>query len=154
MPPVGAQQAQVISAARFVIDFPAPLGRIAFSELGGITSKVGSQEYIYSDFQGKTVHTKQFGKTDPPTVTLKRALDSEGSKLIMGWHLLAREGKPGARLDGVLTVMDAADPPTIQIIYNLHHAWCSDVTVSSMKAGSADVASIECKITCEAIVAA
>lgn len=152
--PLGTQQQQVVSAARFVIDFPTPLGRIAFQELGGITSKVGSQEYIYNDDRGHTVHTKQYGKTEPPTVTLKRGLDTEGSKLIMAWHGLARSGDPKARLDGLLTVMDASDPPTIQIVYKLHNAWCSDVTVSSMKAGSADVATIEVKLTCEAIVAA
>jgi phage tail-like protein len=148
------QQPQVVSAARFVIDFPQPLGRIAFAELGGIASKVGSQEYIYNDDKGQTIHTKQFGKTEPPTITLKRGLDTEGNRLIMLWHHRARTGDPTARLDGLLTVMDAKTPPSIQIVYKLHNAWCSEVTISGMKAGASDVATIECKLTCEEIVAA
>jgi phage tail-like protein len=143
------QQQQVISAARFIIEFSQPMGQIAFSELAGISSKVGSQEYIYNDDKGNTIHTKQFGKTEPPTVTLKRALDSEGSKLIMNWHKVARGGDSAARQDGLLKVMGGDGKN--QVIYKLHHAWCSEVTISGMKAGSSDVATIECKLTCEEI---
>jgi phage tail-like protein len=148
----GAQQAQVVSAARFVIDFPGtPLGRIAFSELGGISSKVASQEYIYNDDQGNTVHTKQYGKTDPPTVTVKRGLDADGNGRLLAWHLLARQGLPAARGDGTLTIKDASG--NIEISYALEGAWCSELTISGVKAGASDVATIECKITCERIAA-
>lgn len=142
-------QPQVVTAARFYLQF-TNLGTIAFAELSGITSKVGSQEYIYNDDKGNTIHTKQFGKTEPPTVTLKRGLDEAGNAKLMAWHGMARQGVPAARGDGTLTVMDAAgnDP----IVYTLQNAWCSEITVSGMKAGDSAVATIEVKITCENIV--
>nr|WP_042177862.1 phage tail protein [Kibdelosporangium sp. MJ126-NF4]CEL12817.1 hypothetical protein [Kibdelosporangium sp. MJ126-NF4]CTQ98503.1 hypothetical protein [Kibdelosporangium sp. MJ126-NF4] len=148
----GKQQAQVVSAARFIIDFVgSPMGRIAFSELTGISSKVASTEYIYNDDSGNTVNTKQFGKTDPPTISLKRALDAAGSKLLLAWHAQARIGNPSARVSGTLTVMDASGGSDNKIVYNLHGAWCSELTIAGMKAGSSDVATIECKIACESI---
>ncbi|ONI81525.1 hypothetical protein ALI144C_19620 [Actinosynnema sp. ALI-1.44] len=149
------QQPQVVSAARFVIDFMgSPMGRIAFSELTGISSKVASSEYIYNDDTGKTVNTKQFGKTDPPTISLKRALDAAGSKQLLLWHAQAREGDPQARVDGTLTVMDASGGSDNKIVYKLQGAWCSELNIAGMKAGSSDVATIECKIACESIATA
>jgi phage tail-like protein len=149
-----AQQPQVITAARFIVDFPGQqIGRIAFSELGGISTKVVSQEYIYNDSEGKTVHTKQYGKTEPPTITLKRGLDAEGNGKLLGWHLVAREGKPEARLDGTLTIMDASGAAA-KVVYALEGAWCSELNITGMKAGASEVVTIECKITCESIVAA
>jgi phage tail-like protein len=141
-------QSQVISAARFILDF-TNLGKIAFSELSGITSKVVPQEYIYNNDKGETIHTKQFGKTEPPTVTLKRGLDAAGNAKLMAWHAYARAGDPVARGDGTLTIMDAKGEG--QIVYTLHHAWCSELVISGMKAGDSAVATIECKITCESI---
>jgi phage tail-like protein len=146
-------QTQVISAARFYIDF-TNLGRIAFSELGGISSKVASQEYIYNTANGDTVHTKQYGKTEPPTITLKRGLDIDGNARLMAWHALARGGKADGRGDGFLVVMDADNQSQVEITYNLINAWCSELTVSGMKAGDSAVATIECKITCESIIVA
>ncbi|WP_410574431.1 phage tail protein [Amycolatopsis sp. cmx-4-61] len=144
----GKTQDQVVSAARFYLQF-ANLAPLAFSELGGITSKVGSQEYIYNDFQGNTIHTKQYGKTDPPIVTLKRALDADGNAKLLGWHALARVGDPKGRGDGTLTVLDASGSQSI--VYTLHNAWCSELTVTSMRAGDNQVAMIEIRITCEEI---
>jgi phage tail-like protein len=143
-------QSQVISAARFYIEF-SHIGRIAFSELGGITTKVSTQEYIYNDDQGKTVHTKQYGKTEPPTITLKRALDADGNAKLMAWHALSRNGDPSARTSGTLVVMDASGNESSEITYNIHGGWCSELQITSMKAGEAGVAMIECKITCEEI---
>lgn len=143
-------QGQVVSAGRFVVDFPsAPIGRMAFSELSGITSKVTPTEYIFNDDRGNTHHTKQFGKTDPPTISVKRAVDNAGTTAIMLWHELAREGKDDARAPGTLTVFDAGG--NTQVVYMLENAWLSELNITSVKAGSADVAMIECKITCEQI---
>lgn len=146
---VATTQTQVVSAARFYLTF-TNLGTIAFSELGGISSKVGALEYIFNDDKGNTIHTKQFGKTEPPTITLKRGLDSAGNNKLMAWHAMARQGLAAARGDGTLTVMDAsgAEP----IVYTLQNAWCSEIQVSGMKAGDSAVATIEIKITCEHIV--
>lgn len=142
-------QQQVVSAARFIIEL-TNLGRIAFSELGGITSKVASQEYIYNNANGETFHTKQFGKTEPPTITLKRGLDLDGNNRLLAWHLMARNGDPTARGDGFLIVMDASKSAP-EIKYNLINAWCSELVISGIKAGDSAVATIECKITCEQI---
>jgi phage tail-like protein len=146
----GKVQSQVITAARFYINM-LNLGTMAFSDLGGISSKVVSQEYIYNDERGNTFHTKQYGKTEPPTITLKRGLDTDGNAKILGWHALARAGDPTGRADGTLTVMDASGDDANKIEYTLHNAWCSEVTISGMKAGDSSVAFIECKITCEEI---
>jgi phage tail-like protein len=146
----GNPQDQVVSAARFVIDFPgSPVGRMGFSELGGINSKVASQEYIYNDNTGNTVHTKQFGKTEPPTISLKRAVDQAGTNAILLWHAKARDGDATARVPGTLTVYDAGK--NVQAQYFIDDAWVSEVSISSMKAGASDVAMLECKITCTKI---
>ncbi|TWD79395.1 tail tube protein gp19 [Kribbella amoyensis] len=148
----GATQDTVVSAARFVADFQGtPMGTLAFSELGGINSKVGSSEYIYNDARGDTVHTKQFGKTEPPTITLKRALDAAGNTAILLWHQQARAGDPAARQDGTLSVYRSGSTER-EAWYVIHKAWISEVTITAMKAGSSDVAMIECKLTCESIV--
>ena len=146
----GKTQSQVISAPRFYIEFEH-IGRIAFSELGGITTKVSTQEYIYNDDRGQTVHTKQYGKTEPPTISLKRGLDFDGNTKLMAWHAQSRDGDPLARADGFLIVMDASGANTSEIEYVIHNGWCSELQISSMKAGDTNVAMIECKITCERI---
>jgi phage tail-like protein len=146
-----SDQSQVISAARFYIDFPGTLGRIAFSELGGINSKVNAQDYTYNDDKGITRITKQYGKTDPPTITLRRGLDRAGTAKLMEWHAMARLGKKEARVLGSLVVTDASGSGDVQIKYDLHGAWCSELNVTNMKAGSSEVAMLECKITCEFI---
>jgi phage tail-like protein len=149
----GSIQETVVSAARFVADFKGtPMGTLAFSELGGINSKVASQEYIYNNSRGETLHTKQFGKTEPPTITLKRGLDAPGNARILAWHELARKGDPTARQDGTLSIYRAGSDQA-EAWYSIHNAWISEVSISSMKAGSSDIAMIECKITCERIVA-
>ncbi len=146
-------QTQVVSAASFVVEFTgSPIGRMAFSELGGITSKVASQEYIFSDANGKVNHTKQFGKTEPPTISVKRGLDQAGSNAILAWHAFARSGDNSARCPGTLTVFDAGG--TVQATYHLEEAWISEVNITSVKAGTSDVAMIECKITCASITGA
>jgi phage tail-like protein len=147
-----ANQTQVVSAARFVISFSTMEGDLAFSELGGINSKVTPSEYIYSTVQGETVHTKQFGKTEPPTITLKRALDKEGNKALFAWHQMARDGQPGARGDGTLKVGDAQGlDGANSILYTIVNGWCQELTVAGMKAGDTSVATIEIKIACDKI---
>ncbi|MEU4191081.1 phage tail protein [Kribbella sp. NPDC026611] len=140
---------QVISAVRFLADFPTAIGRMAFSELGGINSKVASSEYIYNDHVGATVHSKQFGKTDPPTVVLRRALDRTGNNKLLAWHDAARRGLSGARADGRLTITDPSGQT--KVVYFIDNAWISELSITQMKAGSSEVAMIEIKLTCDAI---
>jgi hypothetical protein len=54
-------------------------------------------------------------------------------------------------VDGTLTVTDASGRLT-KVVYVLHRAWLAELSITSMKAGGAEVATIECKITCEHII--
>lgn len=143
---------QVVSAARFYLEWPVPGGtdKIAISEVSNIQSKVASQEYIYNDARGQTVYTKQFGKTEPPTVTLKRALDKDGSRAILALHAAARAKSRKGVADARIVVMDATgeDPAEVYILTN---AWVSEVSIQGLKAGDSQVATMDVKITCEEI---
>jgi len=143
-------QGQVATGGRFVAEFTGtPIGRMAFSELAGINSKVTPSEYIFNNDRGVTQLTKQFGKTEPPMVTLKRAVDGAGVAAIMLWHQMARDGDDRARQPGTLTVYDAAG--AVQTVYMMENAWLSEISVTSAKAGQGEASMIECKITCEEI---
>lgn len=144
------QQNQVVSAARFYINAPG-YGQIALSEISGINSKVGSTEYIYNDERGNTHHTKQFGKTEPPVVTVKRALDLDGNNALLAWHAGARAGEKNAVVPHAsLNIMPASGSNPIE--YILENAWVSELNISPMKAGDGQVTMIEAKISCENIL--
>ncbi|MGX7826371.1 phage tail protein [Actinokineospora sp. 24-640] len=145
--------AQVVSAPQFFLQ-AMHLPPIGFSELGSVTSKVGSVEYIYNDARGNTHHTKQFGKTEPPTVTLKAALDKTSANQLLLWHNMARAGDKSVRGDALLTLNDASGGQDNKIVYVLENAWCAEVMITGMKAGDNSVVSIEVKITCEKITTA
>ena len=114
------------------------LENIAFQELGGISSEISIEQYIAADPIGLVNHTKQFGMVKPPTVTLKRGLDS--SLALWAWHQMAVAGDPGARaaylsLDiyggGLAKIRD--QEPVMS--YTLVNAWCAKINISSAKAG-------------------
>jgi phage tail-like protein len=111
---------------------------IAFQELGGINSEIQIEQYISADATGFVNHTKQFGVTKPPTVTLKRGLDN--SLVLWAWHQMAIAGDPLARasylsLDiyggGLQNIKD--HQPSMS--YTLVNAWCAKINISSAKAG-------------------
>ncbi len=141
---------QVFSAPRFFIqsDKLPPLG---FSELKGISTQVEHHEYIFNDEKGNTQHTKQFGKTKPPTVVLVRALDAD-IKPFFDWHELARNGEPGARTGVTITVQDASG--NIQVNYMLENAWLTKMEIGSAKAGSTDSLMVTMTIECDKILPA
>ncbi len=143
----------VVSAARFVVNITGlPGGSMPFSELAGINSKVSPSEYIEAGATSPDiVHTKQFGKTEPPTITLKRGLNADGNNRLLAWHMLARAGKPEARGDGTLEVYDAGN--NLAITYIIENGWCQELTISGVKAGDSAVATVEVKITCDNIKA-
>lgn len=147
-----AEIGQAVSAARFYLDWPGA-GKIAISEVSNIQSKVVGQEYIYNDASGETRYTKQFGKTEPPTVTIKRALDKTGSTALLKLHALARVKDRKAIGDYVsIVVLDAVrlndDPAEV---YTLEKAWVSEISIQGLKAGDSQVATMDVKIVCESI---
>jgi phage tail-like protein len=139
-----------MTAAQFAIRIegsskPAPV----FSELGGISSEVEVVEYISSDSKtGKIYHTKQFGKTKPPTVTLKRGLD--GDNTIWAWHQMVLKGLDGARQSCTLELIGADGKPKVS--YWLSNAWPTKLDVGGMKAGASDTVIETVTFTCDEII--
>ena len=108
----------VASAPIFVITAPgAGIAKLSFQELSGINSEINIEQYISVDPLGNVNHTKQMGLTKPPSVTLRKGLDSpvadlanvssarDGGMLVAG--LFLREFVP----DGVAWAhLDIAGP--------------------------------------------
>jgi phage tail-like protein len=114
------------------------LKNIAFQELGGINSEISIEQYITSDPTGYINHTKQFGLVKPPTVTLKRGLDT--SLALWAWHQMALQGHPSARADYLSLDIYGGGGVSIQtakplMSYTLVNAWCAKINISSAKAG-------------------
>ncbi|MEU8934283.1 phage tail protein [Streptomyces sp. NPDC048409] len=137
----------VISAARFVVTFDTAAPAY-FSELTGITSEVEPTEYIAADSKtGAIMHTKQFGKTKPPTVVLRRGVDGSGT--IWAWHQMVRAGAPAARMSGTLKLLDASNKP--KATYWMTDAWPSKVEVGNLRAGMSEVVLETVTFTCSSI---
>ncbi|MFI9274120.1 phage tail protein [Kitasatospora sp. NPDC052896] len=126
---------------------------IAFQELAGINSEIGIEQYVSVEPGGFINHSKQFGLTRPPTVTLKRGSDE--SLVLWGWHQMALQGDPRARapwlgLDiyGGGLAAKADQPPLIK--YTLINAWCAKINVSSARAGEGFVTE-DIVIACDVI---
>jgi phage tail-like protein len=146
MAATGTASPPVISAARFVIQIQN-LAQIAFSELSGINSEVEPVEYISVDQSGNIVHTKQFGKTRPPKIILKRALDNDGK--IFAWHQMVLMGNPAAAQDCSLSLQDAGGKT--QLTYKLTNAWPAKYEVSGLKAGQSELVYETVEIVCDMI---
>lgn len=146
------RQEQVVSAAQFRLEVP-PNPPIALSEISGINSRVGSTEYIFNDPKtGESFHTKQFGKTEPPTVIVKRGLDHSGNNVLLTWHAAARAGRRDGVLDVSLVIAPVGGGKDSEIVYLLEKAWIQELNISAMKAGDGQISYIEAKITCEKIL--
>jgi phage tail-like protein len=135
----------VITAARFVINIDGM--ETSFSKLSGITSEVEPAEYISVDPTGGIVHTKQFGKTKPPTVTLERGVDTNSQMWV--WHQAALEGHPNARRSATLKLLDAGG--NTQASYLLEGAWVSKLDIGALKAGDSAVVCETVQIVCDKI---
>lgn len=142
----GGSSAQVLAAARFVISIDGT-DVATFSDLSGINSEVEPAEYIASDQNGMVIHTKQFGKTKPPKVTLKRGLD--GSTAIWAWHQAVLAGDPAALQTCALKLISPDNK--IQLTYVLENAWPTKVDIAGMKAGSTDVVMETVELVCDQI---
>jgi phage tail-like protein len=135
----------VLTAARFIISIDGK--DTSFSELAGINSEVESSEYISVDPGGNISHTKQYGKTKPPTITLKRGVDSDTK--MWAWHQLVLTGDPAARVTATLSLQDAQGT-TFQK-YVLEGAWCSKLDIGGLKAGDSAVVMETVTIVCDYI---
>ena len=114
------------------------LQNIAFQELGGINSEINIEQYITSDPTGYVNHTKQFGMVKPPTITLKRGLDT--SLALWAWHQMALTGNPSARAQYLSLDIFGGGLASIKnkqplMTYTLVNAWCAKINISSAKAG-------------------
>lgn len=137
----------VISAARFVINIDG-VDVATFSELTGINSEVEPVEYISSDQNGNILHTKQFGKTKPPRVTLKRGVDN--TTKIWAWHQAVLTGDPTAPKTCALKLQDASGKT--MVTYVLDNAWPCKLEIGGLKAGSSEVVTENVELVCDAII--
>jgi phage tail-like protein len=158
MPDTGVQK-PVVSAPRFYISISGyPVA--SFQEMTSMVSEVDAQEYISCDSSpgstiGAVTHTKQFGKTKPPEVTLKRGFDSD--KTLWAWHYQVRINDPMAPKDTFLNVVqtkpgatDMNDTETI-MSFHLHNAWPKKLEVAGLKAGDSAVAIQSVVLVCDQI---
>lgn len=148
---MSAPIAQYVSAARFTVVCEGWSTGLGFSELAGFTSAVEHQEYSYNGVLGN-VHTKQFGRPKPPSITVKRALDKDGFGRLFAWHALARANSPLAKLPAVFTIMDASGAVTAACL--LENAWCARLELDAASAGSANVVMIKTTIECDSVLLA
>lgn len=144
----------VASAPIFVITAPgANITKLSFQELSGINSEINIEQYVSVDPQGNVNHTKQMGLTKPPSVTLRKGLDS--AMALWNWHKKALMGDPSARSDVSLDIYgggtaSAKDAPKMAG-FTLTNAWCAKITVSGAKAGEGMVTE-EVTIACDQII--
>jgi hypothetical protein len=142
---------QVVSAARFMVFCEGWAVGIGFSELAGFSSVVESQEYSYNGVLGN-VHTKQFGRAKPPSITLKRALDARGFGQVFAWHALARMNNPLGKTPAQFVIQDAEG--AVVAVCLLENAWCAKLELDAASAGSSNVVMMKATIECDSIILA
>lgn len=149
-----ASQTQIVSAPRFYIDIQG-VAVASFQEMSSMVSEVDAQEYIYCDSKGEVQHTKQYGKTKPPEVTLKRGFDTD--KHLWVWHTQVRANSPAAPQDATLCVVQASPtatkPSDTVPVYSflLRNAWPRKLEITGLKAGDSAVAIQSVVLVCDAI---
>jgi len=155
MPATGSTSTKVISAARFVLSTATGNGKWGFSEMNQISMEVEPHEFIYCDPTGAIQHTKQYGKTNPPKVTLKKPMDDDTS--LWGWHLAVQAGSASAPVDCSLIAYSAgspdANPESASKVFEwlLQRAWPSKLELSGLKAGSTATAELTLTLACDLI---
>jgi phage tail-like protein len=140
-----------VTAARFYVACQGWTTGLGFSDLVGFSSAVESHEYSYNGMLGN-VHSKQFGRVRPPTITLKRGLDSAGFAQLFAWHALARLNNPLAKTAATFTIMDAAGETAVACL--LENAWCAKLDIDPAQAGSSNVVMMKTTIECDSILLA
>lgn len=151
MAPVAGGNPTVMSASTFVIQVDG-IQVASFSELSGISTEVEPVEYISTGLEG-ILHTKQYGKTKPPTVTLKRGMDTES--YMWAWHQAVLQGEPTARKTCSLQLFAASVSPKSGqpiITYILENAWPSKLEISGMRAGASELVTETVVLFCDQIL--
>ena len=151
MAAVASGNPTVMSASSFVIQVDG-IQVATFSELSGISTEVAPVEYIATGPDG-IVHTKQYGKTKPPSVTLKRGMDTE--TYMWAWHQAVLQGEPTARKTCSLQLFAASQSPKSGqpiITYVLENAWPSKLEISGLKAGATEVVTETVVLFCDQIL--
>jgi phage tail-like protein len=152
-----AAQQKIVSAPRFYITIDSyPVA--SFQEMTTMVSEVDVQEYIYCDSTsnpGAVSHTKQYGKTKPPEVTLKRGFDKD--KTLWAWHKQVRINDPLAPKDAFLNVVQTKEGATDMndtekiMAFQLINAWPKKLEVSGLKAGDSAIAIQSVVLVCDQI---
>jgi phage tail-like protein len=135
----------LVSAARFVVQFDGG-SEITFSEMTGITSEVEPTEYMASGKAGVTM-SKQFGKTKPAVVVLKRGVDQDFT--LWTWHQEVLAGQSTARKSCSLILLDMQNVQ--KQVYRMFNAWPSKLEIGGLKAGGGDAVIATVTLTCEQI---
>lgn len=154
--PVASAPIFVISAPNLQISGGPPglsISNLAFQELGGINSEINIEQYVSVDSAGNVNHTKQMGLTKPPTVTLKRGVDT--NLALWYWHNMALMGLPTARTNVTLEMYGGGAPLIANVkpmfTYTLLSAWCAKINIAGAKAGEGFVTE-DITIACDQIV--
>jgi phage tail-like protein len=88
------------------------------------------------------------GRAVPPTVTLKRGVDSNME--LWAWHETVRQGDLGAaRRSASLTMYTANGKPVVK--FWLENAWPSKLEVGALKAGAPSTLIETITLTCESL---
>jgi phage tail-like protein len=150
--PTPTDKGTLLTSAIFKVE--AEGKSVTFSELTGIVSEVEQSEYMEAGAVGP-MFSRHFGKTKPPTVTLKRALRTDGDNTwVWAWHQLARQGiSVGGYKDCTLKLYAPGDDPNGagSMSYQLVNAWPAKVEVAGMKAGSTEVVIQTLTLMCDEI---
>jgi phage tail-like protein len=147
----GTDNTSIISAAVFKLEVPGLSDAINFAELVGISSEVENSEYMASGATG-AIFSRHFGRTKPPTVTLKRGLDLNGDLWI--WHQQVRMLSQTAYKDATLKLYGPGDDigGAGRLTYVLINSWPAKVEVSGAKAGATDIVYQTVTLMCDEII--
>jgi phage tail-like protein len=110
----------------------------------GIVSEIETVDSLSSG-GNQQVLKKLPGKRTPPTVTLKRGMNT--SLEVQAWHDAAVTGAPTARKNASLVMYAVDGRPVAR--YHLESAWPSKLEIGALKAGASEVLMETVTIVCE-----
>jgi phage tail-like protein len=129
-----------ISAASYVLSFGGV--EVAFTGLNRIKSEMATAQYASTGSTGNP-----FGNASPQTVTLTRGVD--GSTEIWTWHMDVLAGKPAARKDCLLKLLDGSGKTLLTFV--MEHAWPSKVEIAGIRSGESQEVMETDEFVCDSI---